>query len=432
MTGEFDEDKHPRGDDGKFSSGGSGGSSAGKHADAKTALTDREFVAEHGQRLNDAYENARFGHDESGSYRELPRGSDAHHEAGVKAQHQEAENIIGEHAARKAGLVPALPEHVQRARDAVAAGNKAVADTMADMEPEHKAAIKAAYELGALRSEEHGIGDDILDADELHRTLDDGIDEAGGKRHDAPEVDGHGSDLDKLESHAAEVDEDGNPVEFNDDERPDRVQYDDGEQGDAEYKRDLEAHETAKSEHEKNAADYKAVRDRMQARFDAKAEETQSALEALHAKQVSALDKMKAEEKKVDASGDDDSGDDDDVFHEHFAAKIGGKARFDEDSGQWDDPHTQALYEHAGRAYDHDLARARESVGDFKGGEDAQGYLKESIRETAATIKHLSKYTGRPAKLAGAKPKAGKTKKSVDDGAMSDGSELVCVAFLDA
>ena len=426
--GNFEEDKHPRGEGGKFTStaGGGGGSD---HQDSTSALSDRAFIEQHRERLEEAalYAGQRYD-SATGKFVTLQEGSDEHHAARSKALHEEASKIVTEGQARKAGLVPALPEAIARARAANDEANKSVDAINAELSPAHKGALKAAGELDALRNEDYGIGDDLISRGDLAYSLSEGSDALGGERYDEDD----GSDEDSKSPYArideidVERDDDGNPIEWDDTDRPERIQFDDGAEGDEEYEEELAAHEERKQEHEKNAAEYSRIKAELQAKYDAKASEAQDRLEGLHKKQVEALGKLKDESKKLSKFQDNEEYnlDDDEAVFERFQEKFpeaqydddegawyGANAEYDEEDAVWRDPDDgevkpdaklNALYNGAKDAYRRDVETAQTAVEDegFRGGSVAQETLKESIKETAAAIRELAKYNKRPAKLA--------------------------------
>jgi|KBSSwiStaDraftv2_1062776.scaffolds.fasta_scaffold00132_111 hypothetical protein len=414
--GDFEEDKHPRGEGGKFTSGG-GGIGGKEHESPEHALADESFLAEHGKRLKEAADSAGRRLD-SASGQIIRLSHEDAQAAGARAMHAAAAEIIGEQQARKADLVPALPSVVHRAREGAVEANNEITKIAVDIEPNHKAALTAVHELEALRSEEHDVGADVeIDVDALRGH----VGEASNALHGDDRSDEYAAIAERAaDSRSTNLDdfgielEDGDPVKWDKADKPERFQYEDNEQ--EQFDADLADYEQRRTEHERSTKEYTAARDERRKQFDAKAIEAQDALEALHEKQVAALGKLKDTSKKYakdTAELEDYSTDDDDAVLARTKEKFAGKASFDEDEGQWSDPKVDALYSHARRAYERDVDSARQAIEDegFRGDEDTQQALKESIRETADAIKELAKYNKRPAKLA--KPPK-RTKKSAN------------------
>lgn len=429
--GTFDEDKHPRDEDGKFSSGGGGGgggassdsssSSGSSRSDDADPSEDKDFSERHKERLEGAYGSARTRYDSS-TGQVVQRSAEEAHAVGTELRRKEATKIAGEERARKAGLVPPVPEVVARARAAHTEANKAIGAIATDLDSAHRSALTAVHELGALRSEEHGVGSELeFDDDSLARGLQATATEMGGEDTDYSDLAERALDADRsdLDGHGVDLDDSGDPVEWDDSDKPERHQYetDDGVD-EEEFKSDLADYEQRRKAHEDGAKKYTAAREGRQKKFNAKAAEAQDALEALHEKQVAALGNLKTaatKYRKETAELEDYSLDDDDAVGALFNEKFKGEATFDRDEGTWSDPKIDALHSSANDAYQRDIDDARQELDDegFRGGDDAQQALKDAIKETAAAIKELAKHTKRPAKLA--KPPAkGKTKKSAN------------------
>lgn len=143
--GEFEEDKHPRAHDGKFTSGGGasrghGGVTDAHRERAKQALTDAAFVQAHANRLSAAGDEARA------KYPVAEHHTDAVHEEAQRAIHEEAARAIAEHDAHQAieNAGASAEYSAEYARRDVAAGGGTLA-------AQHEAVMAAI----STRGEEH-------------------------------------------------------------------------------------------------------------------------------------------------------------------------------------------------------------------------------------------------------------------------------------
>lgn len=170
----------------------------------------------------------------------------------------------------------------------------------------------------------------------------------------------------------------------------------------AQIDRDIKQHNTQdKLEHEQHAKEYEAAVEAHDATIRAAAIVAQDRLEALHEKQIDALQQAKAASKAltpfVERSEDELSADDaDDRVGTHPA--FSGAA--ENKDGSFADPATQKLYDGAVSAHTRDLEAELEARAvSPRYDKETHDAIKGAIKETAAAIKALAVVTGRKAKL---------------------------------
>lgn len=440
---DWEEDKHPRANDGKFGAGGSSGEPKVTER-AASSVKNSEFVGKHRDRLvsaADAYRNSLPA--------EVNRGSDEVHNKAQQEIHHEAERIhreqdamTGPHAERLQRAVDNLKHDKTSSPDAKhEAALKAIADEHKSIADEH-AAVAAGHvepihedklnEFRAGKAEfEHEVGKmstelheqqqaaltAVADFEAVHEaTVDPG--ESTGEAvidtnmHDAYEsssqtfddaLGGKGRELntdptreyDQLE-HVEKPDKSDDPGKW--DEK--KVIEDSGYSAE-----DIAggALDDAKAEHDQQAADYQervAAYDHFQRELKVReaavkpaAVKAQVALEELHAHQVASLARAMELDGKASSGLDAISKE-----LENVGVKEGA---FDHhaqhEDGTFTDPKVQADYERAHAAAESLRSEYDQQIESTRYGfeEDSLSSLKEAIKETAAAAKQLSKYTGR-------------------------------------
>lgn len=287
----YDEDQHPRGDHGRWTSGGDDAARV-EHARSETAETARV------------------------------QGKDPQAAGEAAAVHERAA-IANEHAARAAGHLHDVPhEKLDSYAAARETAQRSVADIRSKLDEHHAAAAQALADLHA-----HDSGDQL----EHTHSLVDHMESTSGK-------------LAELSGHEATPD-------F-----------------------------TSGATHESTFGDH--------------AERTQTALEGLHAAQTEAAGALRGADRAhgqaARAARSEAEIDAEDLVN-HDA--IGG-------SGE----HTQRARDAAESSLSYESAR-REELTSGMSFEDAHNALTEETRQTARSIKELSKITGRAPRLAGGKAK---------------------------
>lgn len=453
-SGKWDEAKHPR-DHGKFSHTPGAQGEQAKPAEPTPAervdasMKDPAFLAEHGDRLQSAAITARsaFGRELSGSDHATPAAQEAmraeveriHREQAGEAHDPEAasaehraigERHHGEHQVRlaaaeeqrvrearaaddrdleaageleKAKQLTPLPKEVAAAEKSLEAVRSARSEAVASLDETANHAAAALREVGDLRDDTWGVGsDELLDADDFassHESI-------TGHRPEVPS--NQAADFDPFEGAPGDPDDDdqiseelagntkpGLP-------KPKRDEYDSDEDFSAAL---AEYPEASKTYDERRNAAQAAVEER-KAKYAAAAERARTALQAHLERQEAALEKLtevgaKHDEKMAAAREildglEEGSG----INEKHFK----GLER-DED-GEFVNEQDQAKYDEAVRLDERRLEiwdQRLDEGGEGDSVEDFLGGLKDSVKETKATLKALDKIL---------KPKKTRAKKS--------------------
>ncbi|HEU4727680.1 MAG TPA: hypothetical protein VFT22_07320 [Kofleriaceae bacterium] len=374
---DFNESDHPRAQDGKFTSGGDSGASA-------RAVRNEDRVRE---------ARAIAG----------ARADDAEHELRTR--------IAGEESAHAAGHVPAVPDAKFREYQDIRAKADAEIDALhADLDGAQRDALRSAHELDALDLRERD--EPLVGASDLADIYGDSATDLGNEEADysaiGEGIQSHG----EIDSGDLEIDERGKVVPY------ERTEYEpdprlSAEANEADLAELNAEQDEIEAEYKADAERYTSARAARKEAISVKANETQDKLEALHAKQVAALDRLKAlskHERRAARASEDEADFEPDV--EHFPAFKDHE--IDDETGQFADPHVQQSFEHAYNAYSADLEhsqRQRDSASDRFRGEFAQESLSESVKATASALRSLAKITRRQPKLAKPAKPANPTKK---------------------
>lgn len=422
--GGFDEGAHPRADDGKFASGGGGGSPGTGHERVKASLGDRAFVQKHADRLSRAAEAARskFPRSEHG-------GDEAHH-AALKAIHEEAARIhaeddavAGEHEARlrEAAEDGAFGHRFDHGADDLQGAHEArmqsverekgrIEEEKADRANEDEA-IKAGHvgteardimaEYEAAHADAAAANVKHVDAvDQAQRRVLDALDSLHEYEHTGnDEIDGN--ELESTHSLAGMIDDTRRQMsemseavgEHSRDVRaprelPEHVPHP-NERDDDEDELSTEEHDAALAAH----GEYRKQVDAHEAEFAARAATAKQALEDLHAKQREAIADLKRTYQAAKKSGSEaiDKLDALEESSDDRLAKTFSGHEVDED-GEYTDSAVSEAHSRAARAAEtmREHARATIESRDVQDPGDLIDLLREEMGGTKRAIKELS------------------------------------------
>ncbi len=161
----------------------------------------------------------------------------------------------------------------------------------------------------------------------------------------------------------------------------------------------------AREEYDASEAEYKvyeAAVEQHATEFKARADVAQTALEALHEKQIAAAIKLPELEKAHDKANEARQKEVEDL-HDHALVNHAAVAH---------DPAAQERAQKASELLLGDEGAKRTNDERTLDLEDARSALKDEMRSTVDAIKQLSKVTGREPRIPAKQPKPGKTKKS--------------------
>jgi len=456
----WDEGAHPRDEQGRFSEGDGGGSEAPasdeERATAAGALQSREFVTEHASRLSAAGDEVRA------AYPRHEQATDAVHAEAQAAIQHEAVRIARESAAHggDAELKDAaafardsmrrdggsLGEQHAAAMDAIANGKDDRAHT-AEQRAAEDAAISAGHVSDAPRSiadaYEAGVADRQREIDERAATIDQAHNEAADavaalREYASDDHDHLSLDLPDLvdsfdQTHAAFSDVTTSSVDVAWHDRESKYERDvtqheaplhpdiadhEGQAGhaphpdqredsasltDEQYSAHLAEHEAW---HAGAMARYQADLAAHTAEFKRRADAAQTALERLAEAQVSSTAALKATYKEGHAAAKGASNKLDDLEERGTVVNEPAFAHHPRDeNGDLIDEHVAETHANAHSAAESMLQHARDRVDNASERDlsDVLAALREETKSTNATIRELSRITGR--KPAVARPK---------------------------
>jgi len=388
----------------------------------------------------------------------------AQHEAAMAAiarhhadQQRQADDKVRFAAAEHAGAVPAAPAAADE-HEAVIAGHDAqIAAMHQGLQSAHEQAVQSLAELHGLTSDdnrddlpshselaEHYLGVDnaLSGKDEGSERYDEIADRAHESEHPEPHEDLNiDEETGKVESWTPEhfLDSDagdrfhqegGGELHFDADtadvipfhelEPADGVSHEEFEASRSDYESASREYEQAlaadKASYEHHVAAYAAAQEHHQAAAAAKALEAQSHLEALHEKQIAALQSLKQidrVEAKSRAAAEKKLPDEDEISEHVINMPAFDDKEFDEDEGVFTDEATEKLHSDARDAYEAKVNEAAQRIDErrSRSGEDEQEALKDAAKATSDTVRELSKITGRAPRLGG-KTKKGTMRKA--------------------